>query len=197
MTYIKSALEIAMEKSKKINKLSPQEMDEIKQQENINAILAKFYKDQIESDDLWYHLRGISNKHSVNTQKNFLQSLNFQSNAYEFKKRKNGILAIENLKIPNQSSDIELYLEQLKKVRDDFQKNKEQLMQNLNEELERDPSKGMQTFQQGNQIMLKQLSLEEALEHNQQFKQHLNQMEKQFKIKFNSIKEKLVDVISG
>ncbi len=196
MAYVKSALEIAMEKSRCIDKLSPQEIAEIKQQEEIVGILAKYYKDQIESDDLWYHLKGISNKHLVNTQNNFLQSLTFQSNTYEIDKRKNGILAIENLKITNQSSDIEFYLKQLKQIQEDFQKNKEQLMQELKNELEKDPSKRMQTFQQGNQIMLKQLSVEEVLEENQQLKQRFNQVEKQYKRKFNLIKEKLTGIIS-
>lgn len=196
MAYVKSALEIAMEKSRCIDKLSPQEIAEIKQQEEIAGILAKYYKDQIESDDLWYHLKGISNKHLVNTQNNFLQSLTFQSNTYEIDKRKNGILAIENLKITNQSSDIEFYLKQLKQIQEDFQKNKEQLMQELKNELEKDPSKRMQTFQQGNQIMLKQLSVEEVLEENQQLKQRFNQVEKQYKRKFNLIKEKLTGIIS-
>ena len=57
MPNIKSAREIALEKSKKIERLSAQEMAEIKQEEKIDAILAQYYKDQIESDDLWYRLK--------------------------------------------------------------------------------------------------------------------------------------------
>jgi len=193
---IKSAIEIAIEKSKKIDKLGPQEMAEIKQEEKIAGILAKYYKDEIQPDDLWHYLKGISNKYLVKAQNNFLQSLTFQSNVYEVKKRKNGILAIENLKQNSQSSNIEFYLDQLKKIQDDFQKDKEQLIQNAKEELQRDPQKRLQTLQQGNQIILKQMSLEEALEQNQQLKQHLNQVEKQFKKKYNLGKEKLADIIN-
>jgi len=193
---IKSAREIALEKSKKIERLSAQEMAEIKQEEKIDAILAQYYKDQIESDDLWYRLKGISSKYLLKAQNNFLQSLTFQSNDYDIKKRRTGILAIENLKESNQSSDIEYYLQQLIKIKDEFIKNKEQLRENLQKELARDPQKRLQTFQQGNQIIVKQLSLEEALDQNQQLKQHMQQTEKQFKKQFNFAKEKLSDILN-
>ncbi len=196
MSHIKSALEIALEKSKKINKLSPQELSEIKQEKKIDSILAKYYKNQIESDELWKVLKGFSNKLLIKAQNNFIQSLSFQSNDYEIEKRKNGILAIENLKEDNQSSNIEIYLEQLKNIRDEFQKNKEKIIENLKEELERDPQKRLQTLQQGNQIVIKQLSLEEALEQNTQLKQNLNHFEKQLKEKFNLVKEKLSEIIN-
>lgn len=191
MAYIKSAIEIAMEKSKNIDKLSPQEMIAIKQQEKIDSILAKYYKDQIDSDNLWYKLKGISTGLLVKAQNGFLKSLTFQNNEYESKKRKDGILAIENLKKENQSSEIEQYFEELNNIRIEFQKNKEQLMQNLRKELERDPQQMLQTIQQGNQIIVKQLTIQEALEQNQQLKENINQLQKQFKKKFEEVKEKL------
>ncbi|MFW6148259.1 MAG: hypothetical protein ACOC6D_00180 [Atribacterota bacterium] len=196
MAQIKSAREIAMEKSKKIDKLSLQEMADMKEQEKINAILAKYYKDKIEADDLWHHLKGVSRKYLLKAEKKFLQSLTFQSNNYDLEKRKKGILAIENLKKSGQYSDIEYYIQQFKKIKDDFIKNKEQLMQKFKEELDRDPQKRLQTFQQGNQVMIKQLSLEEALEQNQQSRQQLQQLEKQYKKQFSMVKEKLSDIIS-
>ena len=122
--------------------------------------------------------------------------MTFQSNAYEIEKRKNGILAIENLKKTDQVSDIELYFEQLNKVLDGFQKHKQELIQDLKDELERDPQKRLQALQQGNQIVLKQISLEEAIEQNQPLKQNLDQLEKQFKRKFNLVKEKLMKIVN-
>jgi len=194
---IKSALEIAMEKSKKIEKLSSQEMNEIRQQEKIDRILAKYYKDDIEADDLWRHLKDISNKMLINAQNNFLQSLTFQSNEFEIEKRKNGILAIENLKNDNLTSDIEFSFEQLAKIRTEFKKNKEQLMQILREELERDPQRRFQTFQQDGQIVVKQLSMEEAMEQDEQLKKNLKQLEIQFSKKYNTVKEKISNIINN
>jgi hypothetical protein len=196
VSHIKSALEIALEKSKKINKLSPQELSKIKQEEKIDKMLAKYYKDQIESDELWKILKGFSKELLIKAQNNFIQSLTFQNNDYEIEKRKNGILAIENLKEDNQTSNIEIYLEQLKNIRNEFQRNKEKIVENLKKELERDPQKRLQTLQQGNQIVVKQLSLEEALEQNKQLKENLNHFEKQLKEKYNLVKEKLSEIIN-
>ena len=196
MSQIKSAREIAMEKSKKINKLSSREMAEMKQQEKINRILARYYKGKIEADALWHHLKGISDKYLAKAQQNFLQSLTFQSNEYDIKRRKNGILAIENLKKENQLSEVELELNQLEKIQKDFFSQKDQLMNILKEELEKDPQKRLQTFQQGNQIMVKQLSVEEALEQNKQWKQHLQQIENQYHDQFEQIKENLLNSIA-
>ena len=110
MGYIKSAREIALEKTAN-EKLSTQEIAEIKQQEKINSILAKYYKDQIEPDELWHHFKEIPFKYLIQAQNSFIKSLTFQSNDYDFEKRKRGVLAIENLKKTNQSSNIEYYFE--------------------------------------------------------------------------------------
>lgn len=195
MGYIKSAREIALEKTEK-EKLSAQEIAEIKQQEKISSILAKYYKDQIEPDELWHHFKGIPLKYLIEAQNSFIKSLTFQSNDYDFEKRKKGVLAIENLKESNQSSNIEYYFEQLSKMQREFQKSKEQLIDYVREDLKRNPQKKLQTFQQGNQIIIKELSVEEVLEQDRVLKQKLNQMEKQYKEKFNQTKEKLANIIN-
>jgi hypothetical protein len=193
--YIKSAREIALEKIEN-EKLSAQEIAEIKQQEKINSILAKYYKDQIEPDELWHYFKGIPLKYLIQAQNSFIKSLTFQSNDYDFEKRKKGVLAIENLKESNQSSNIEYYFEQLSKMQREFQKSKEQLIDYVREDLKRNPQKKLQTFQQGNQIIIKELSVEEVLEQDRVLKQKLNQMEKQYKEKFNQTKEKLANIIN-
>ncbi|MBP8718473.1 MAG: hypothetical protein KBI07_05245 [Candidatus Atribacteria bacterium] len=195
MGYIKSAREIALEKTEK-EKLSAQEIAELKQQEKINSILAKYYKDQIEPDELWHHFKGIPLKYLIEAQNSFIKSLTFQSNDYDFEKRKKGVLAIENLKKSNQSSNIEYYFEQLINTQREFQKNKEQLIEYVKEDLKRNPQKKLQTFQQGNKIIIKELSVEEVLEQDRVLKQKLNQMEKQYKEKFNQTKEKLANIIN-
>jgi len=191
--YIKSAREIALEKTAG-EKLSAQEIAEIKQQEKIDSILAKYYKDQIEPDQLWYQLKELHVKYLKQAQNSFLKSLTYQSNTYDFEKRKKGILAIENLKKTNQSSDIEHYFNQLTKLQEEFQKEKDQLIQYVRQDLEKNPQKRLQTFQQGNQIVIKELSVEEVLEQDKGLKQRLNQMEKKYKENFNLLKGKIADL---
>ena len=54
MSYIKSALEIALEKTAG-EKLTPQEIAEIKQLKKIESILAKYFNDRIKAEELWHH----------------------------------------------------------------------------------------------------------------------------------------------
>ncbi len=197
MAIIKSAREIAMEKTKNIEILSPQEINEIKQQEKINHILAEYYKDKIGSDDLWQHFKELPDQHLTSAQSNLLQSMTFRSNAYEMEKRKNGILAVEHLKESNQLSEIELNLKELIKIQEDYQRDKEQVIQHLREELERDPRKRLQAFQQGNQVMIKEMGIEEALEQNKELNQQLKQVEKKTRKKFDMVKDKLTELINN
>ena len=196
MSKIKSAREIALEKLKKIEKLSSQEMAGIKQQEKIDAILAQYYKGKIESDDLWHRLKGIPSKFLLKAQNNFLQSLTFQNDDFDIKKKITGILAIENLKESNQSSDVEYYLQQFIEIKIKYKKNINQIREKIRQELERDPQKRLQTFKQGNHVLVKQMSLDEAINQNKQLKQHIQQVEKQFRKQFNSIKKELGDILN-
>jgi len=197
MAYIKSALEIALEKSKKIDRLNPQEMAEIKQNKKIDSILAKYYKDQIDSDELWNNLKGISDKYLIKAQNNFLQSLTFQSNVYDIEKRKKGILAIENLKKTSKLTEIEDSFHKLSGINQGLENKKEQLIKDVKEEFERNPEKRMQTFQQGNQIMLKEIGFEEYLSQDEDFKNNLNYLEKNYQKKFDNLKKEINRIVNS
>ncbi|MDD4363012.1 MAG: hypothetical protein PHD33_02230 [Atribacterota bacterium] len=197
MAYIKSALEIALEKSKKIDRLNPQEMAEIKQNKKIDSILAKYYKDQIDSDELWNNLKGISDKYLIKAQNNFLQSLTFQSNVYDIEKRKKGILAIENLKKTSKLTEIEDSFHKLSGINQELENKKEQLIKDVKEEFERNPEKRMQTFQQGNQIMLKEIGFEEYLSQDEDFKNNLNYLEKNYQKKFDNLKKEINRIVNS
>lgn len=195
MSYIKSALEIALEKTAD-KKLTDKEIADIKQQEKIDSILAKYYKGQIEQDQLWHYFKELPVRFLRQAQKSFLRSLTFQSNAYDVEKRRAGILALENLKKPNHFSDMEYYFEQIGKLQEELQKDKEELIKLATKDLEKNPERRLQTFQQGNQIIIKELSIEEALEQDKGLKQKINQLEKKYKEKFKMWKEKMSELIN-
>lgn len=195
MGEIKSAIELAMEKTAH-EKLSSEEIVKIKQQEVIDGILAKYYKDLIEPDQLWNHFKGLSFQHLVNAQNSLLRSLSFQSNGYDIERRKSGILAIESLKNNNRSAEIEDIFGQLTKLQKDFSDGKEELYQYVKEDLENHPEKRLQTFQQDNQIVVKELTVEEIMAQDKGIRQHLAQMEKNSIAKFNLIKEKMKELIN-
>ncbi|HOF02467.1 MAG TPA: hypothetical protein PLT58_00650 [Atribacterota bacterium] len=195
MGFLKTAREIALEKTSS-DKLNSQEIADIKQHTKIDTILAKYYKDQIEPDQLWHHLKEIPEKYFGQVQNNFLRSFTFQSNPYDADKRKRGLLAVENLKKINRSSDIENYFDQLIQVQKDFQDEVDRLIEYVKEDLEKNPEKRLQTFQQGNQIIIKELTVEEILEQDKGLKQKLNQIEKKYSTKFNQLKEKMAILLN-
>jgi hypothetical protein len=194
MGYIKSALEIALEKTAG-EKLTPQEIAEIKQQKKIDSILAKYYKDRIKAEQLWHHFKELPGQYLMEAQNSFLRSLTFQSSPYDVGKRETGILALESLKKSKKSSEIEHYFKQLVKSQEGFQKEKEGLIKSIEKDLENNPERRMQTFQQGNQIIIKELTVQEVMEQDEGLKEKLNQMEKKYIQKFNLLKEKMVELI--
>lgn len=194
MSYIKSALEIALEKTAG-EKLTPQEIAEIKQQKKIDSILAKYYKDRIKAEQLWHHFKELPSQYLIEAQNSFLRSLTFQSSPYDVEKRETGILALESLKKSKQSSEIEHYFKQLVKSQDEFQKEKEGLIESIAKDLENNPERRLQTFQQGNQIIIKELTVQEVMEQDEGLKERLNQMEKMYMQRFNLLKEKVFELI--
>jgi len=194
MSYIKSALEIALEKTAG-EKLTPQEIAEIKQQKKIDSILAKYYKDRIKPEQLWHHFKELPGQYLIEAQNSFLRSLTFQSSPYDVEKRETGILALESLKKSKQSSEIEHYFKQLVESQDEFQKEKEGLIESIAKDLENNPERGLQTFQQGNQVIIKELTVQEVMEQDEGLKERLNQMEKKYMQRFNLLKEKVFELI--
>ena len=196
MGNIKSALEIALEKTAS-KKLSSQEIAEIKQEEKIDSILAKYYKDQIGSDQLWHHFKELPVKYLIMAQNNFLRSLSFHSNIYDIEKRKIGFLAIENLKKTNHSIDIEHFFDQLKRLQTELQNERDSLIEMIKEDLERNPEKRLQPFQQGEQIFIKELSVEEVISQDKEITKKFNQLEDKNKESFNRLKDKISMLING
>lgn len=194
MSYIKSALEIALEKTAG-EKLTPQEIAEIKQQKKIDSILAKYYKDRIKREQLWHHFKELPGQYLIEAQNSFLRSLTFQSSPYDVEKRETGILALESLKKSKQSSEIEHYFKQLVESQDEFQKEKEGLIESIAKDLENNPERRLQTFQQGNQIIIKELTVQEVMEQDEGLKERLNQMEKKYMQRFSLLKEKVFELI--
>ncbi len=195
MAEIKSALEIALEKTSN-KKLTTQEIAEIKLEEKVETILAKYYKDQIEPDQLWHYFKELPLPCLVMAQNSLLRSLSSSSNSYDIDKRKTGFLAIENLKEKNCSSDIELSFDQMKKLQVKLQNKKDDLIQILTEDLERNPEKRLQPFQQGEQIFIKELSLEEIISQDKELIKQFNKLETEYKKSFDRLKEEISKIIN-
>ena len=193
LAKLKSAFEIAMEKANKINKLSPEEMKKIKEEEKIRSLLAKFYKRQITTNDLWQKLKGSKPAALNNAQLTLINSLSFKNSPYEFELKKEGILAIETLKDKKYQnvSTVESILNELILLKENYNNIKETIANKLKKEIENDPQARIKTIKQGDKIVVMHLSIEEALNENPQWKNFSKKHEEEFSQKFKNIIEKL------
>jgi len=191
MGKLKSAWEIAMEKVGQVDRLSSQEIQEIKEEEKIKAILSKFFKGRITVNDLWKRLQGSSPLSLNCAQMILLNSLNFNNNPYELKLRKEGILALESLKNTPNISTLENLLHQLTLLKEEFSKTKDYMEKKAKSEIENDPQSRIKTIRQGDKIILMQLSVDEALQQNPQWKAFITQHEEKYSKKFEQIIEKI------
>ena len=192
---IKTALEIAMEKVNKANKLTPEEKDRIKAEEKIKSLLAKYYKGQITSNDLWQKLKGNKSSTLREAQSILINSLSFQNSTDEYQIRKNAILAIETLKEDQNISSIESTLNEVNLLKKEYQKKKDEIENILRKEIKKNPKARIKTIKQGDRLAIIQLSMEEALQENIEWKNFITKHEEEYNEKFKSIIEKLMNTI--
>ncbi len=139
MGKVRSALEIALEKSERIGTLSEEEKARIKDEEQIRGTLADFYQGRITSDELWKRLKE-SNPSLIRTaQVNLVDSLGPGSADMEFQMRKQGILAIETLKKQPNTSVIEMCLYSIEGLQKEYEKMKGSAVEELRKHIEQNP----------------------------------------------------------
>lgn len=144
MGKVKSALEKAMEKAAGIGELTPEEKERIKDQEKVKSILAEFYKSQIDRDGLWQKLKGVKPFFLKEAQQHLVDSIGLGSTPEEFQLRKDGILAIENLKEKKHIPAIEQTLNSIKILQKEYQEGKERAVEELREAVESNPQLRLQ-----------------------------------------------------
>lgn len=195
MTRIKSALEIAMEKIKNTNKLTPEEKERIKTEEKIKSLLVKYYKGQISSNDLWQRLKGNKPPMLREAQLILINSLSLKNSIDEYQKRKEAILAIETLKENQNTSSLESTLNEINLLKKEHQKKKEKVENILKKEIEKNPKARIKTIRQEDKLAIIQLSVEEALQENTQWKNFITKHEEEYTKSFKSIVKKLMNII--
>ena len=195
MIKIKSALEIAMEKVNEINKLTIEEKDKIKDLEKIKSSLAKYYKGRLTSEGLYSKLKGVNPYSLKEAQLILINSVSLKLSEDEFELRKKGILAIESLKEEKNISIFESNLNEINQLQKKYLKIKDTIANKLKIEIEKNPKSRVKTVKQGDNIIVIQLSVEEALNENSQWKNFLIKHDEEFGQKFVDIIKRLKEDI--
>jgi hypothetical protein len=187
MGKVKSAFEKAMEKAAGIGELTLEEKEKIKDREKVKSILSEFYKSQIDRDGLWQKLKGVKPSLLKDAQQHIVDSLGLGSIPEEFQLRKDGILAIENLKEKKHIPAIEHTLNSIKTLQEEYREGKERAAEELREAVERNPQLRLQPVRtpDGRTVYQAAVSVDEAVrarlseflsEHEMRYSQHFNRM---------------------
>ena len=196
MGKVKSAFEKAMEKAAGIGELTPEEKERIKDREKVESILAEFYKGQIDRDGLWQKLKGVKPFFLKEAQQHLVDSLGLGSTPEEFQLRKDGILAIENLKEKKHVPAIEQTLNSIKILQKEYQEGKERAVEELREAVESNPQLRLQPMRtpDGRTVYQAAVSVDEAVQ--ARLSEFLSEHEMRYSQQFNRMIEKLRKEVS-
>lgn len=188
---IKTAIEIAMEKAAKIGDLTPEEKEKIKDKKKIAPIMTEFYKGKIGPDELWQKLKGEKPYILKEAQTNLVDSIIVGISPSELQRRKKGILAIESLKKDQNTAAVEQHLNIIEDLQGRAVEEKEQVYNNLKLHIENNPQAKVKKIKQGDTTMIIQLSTDEAINQNPEWKKFILEHEKKYGKEISRVIESL------
>jgi hypothetical protein len=182
---------IAREKLARIGELTLEEKEKMTVSEKVNSLLSEFYQGEIDPEGLWKRLK-VENKPSLlrETQMRLIDSLSFGSASAELQRRRDGILAIETLKKEQNTSVVELYLKLAEDLQKRYRAEIEQAYNGIRTEVERNPQLRVKQIQQGQNTVIIQLTVDEAIKQLPQWQDFLSKHEKRYSQEFAQVIEK-------
>jgi len=183
---------IARERLAKIGELAPEEKERMIDSEKVNSLLSEFYQGQIDLESLWKKLKEEGKPSFLReAQMRLIDSLSFGSTTAELQKRRDGILAIETLKEEQNTSIVELNLNLIEDLHKRYRAEIEQAYNSIRVEVERTPQLRVKQVQQGQNTMIMQLSIDEAIKQLPQWRDFLSEQEKRYSQEFAKVVEKI------
>ena len=183
---------LARERLAKIGELTAEEREKMVDHEKVNSLLSEFYLGRIDSDRLWKKLKA-ENRPSLfrEAQIRLIDALSFGSTPIEIKRKRDGILAIETLKEEQNTSIVETNLNLMEELQKRHKAEVEQAYNSIKAEVERNPQLRVKQVQQGQNTMMVQLSVDEAIKQLPQWRDFLSEQEERYTQEFTKLTEKL------
>ena len=183
---------LARERLARIGDLTAEEKKKMVDDEKVNSLLSEFYLGQIDSDNLWKKLKEESKPSLLReAQMRLIDSLSFGTTPIELQRKRDGILAIETLKEEQNTSTVELNLNLMEDLQKRYKAEIEQAYSSIKAEVERNPQLRAKQVQQGQNTMMVQLSIDEAIKQLPQWRDFLSEQEKRYSQEFTKLMEKL------
>jgi hypothetical protein len=183
---------IARERLAKVGELTQEEKEKRVDSEKVNSLLSEFYQGQIDPERLWKRLKEEGKPSLLReAQIKLVDSLSFGSTSAELQRKRDGILAIETLKEEQNTSIVELNLNLIEDLQKRYRAEIEQAYNGIKAEVERNTQLRVKQVQQGQNTMIIQLSVDEAIKQLPQWRDFLSDQEKRYSQEFAKVMEKL------
>ena len=183
---------IARERLAKIGELTQEEKERMVDSEKVNSLLSEFYQGQIAPENLWKRLKEEGKPSLLReAQRRLIDSLSFGSTPSELQRKRDGILAIETLKEEQNTPVVELNLNLMEDLQKRYRAEIEQAYNGIRAEVARNPQLRVKQVQQGQNTMVVQLSVDEAIKQLPQWQDFLSDQEKRYSQEFAKVMEKL------
>ncbi len=186
---IKSAYEIAMERADRLQ--DEGNAENLERQERIKPILGKYFQGKIDAEKLWEEFKDKEESWLLEAQRLMIDSLGLNSNLQEVELRKEGLLALENLKEQPDVSGMEKIMDDVKKMVEQYDAEQEKLRERLERMIRNNTSREMRPMQtqDGRTVMQMVENMDEDT--RRQVVKSRQQMEKKFQQHWKSLKKQL------
>ena len=127
--------QLAREKLARIGDLSPQEKEKTKQSGKLDSLLSKYFKGDASSEGLWKELNSLKEQGGESVvkeaQNKLIDTLRLQMSQADFDQRRSAILAIETMKGGGEYSTLELAINSIETLRQEYAQTREQTYEQL------------------------------------------------------------------
>ena len=192
LNWEKDLSPIARERLARIGELTQEEKERMIDSEKVNSLLSEFYQGQINPESLWKRLKEEGKPSLLKeAQMRLIDSLSFGSTPAELQRKRDGILAIETLKEEQNTSIVELQINLMEDLQKRYRAEIEQAYNSIRSEIESNPQLRVKQVQQGQNTMIMQLSVDEAIKQLPQWQDFLSNQERRYGQEFAKVMEKL------
>jgi hypothetical protein len=183
---------IARQRLAKIGDLTQEEKQKMLDSEKVDSILSGFYQGQIDPESLWMRLKEEGKPSLLReAQVRLVDSLTFGITPAELQRKKEAVLAIESLKQEQNTSIIEMNFRRMGDLQNKYRAEIEQAYNGIRVEVEKNPRLRVKQVQQGQDAMVVQLTVDEAIKQLPQWRDFLANQEKRYSLEFARVIEKL------
>lgn len=183
---------IARERLSRIGELTQEDKEKMIDAGKADSLLSGFYQGKIDPESLWNRLKKEGRPSLLKeAQTRLIDSISLGNTPAELQKRKEAILAVETLKKEQNTPVVELNLRMMEDLQKRYTAEINQAYNGLKAEVERNPQLRVKQVQQGQNTMLVQLTVDEAIKQLPQWQDFLSKHHNRYSQEFARVAEAL------